>query len=120
MANTPYPKYAYYRYHRFHKETGEKQIKRFLINEVPQNNDTTYSDWKRGHGPMSPEHYERVVSQVRKAVLGKPKSPETKAKMRDAKLGKPKTLEHRRNMSKGQKASIRAKIQAKRKGIVNE
>jgi hypothetical protein len=90
----------YTRYHRFDL-LGNKQIKRFELNEVPSDiPDEGYSCWVRGTGPHSPEAYIKVAEGIRKACLGVPKSPEQKEKMRKAKLGVPKTEEHKLNMRK--------------------
>lgn len=88
------------RWHRF-DANGIKQIKKFEINETPNPLQIPgYTEWRRGCGPLSPEHYENVVNAVRAFAKGRPKTPEQIEKMRLAKLGKPKSLEHRENMKK--------------------
>ena len=87
----------YSRWYRY-DGAGVKHIKRFKIDEIPQN-EVGYTQWNRGTGPLSEETYKNISAAVRKACLGVPKSESTKQKMREAKLGKPKTAEHRKNMS---------------------
>lgn len=90
----------YTRYHRY-DTFGNKYIKRFELNETPVDiPDEGYTIWSRGTGPHSPEAYEKVVSGIRRACLGVPKTPEQKEKMRLAKLGVPKSEEHKLNMRK--------------------
>jgi len=90
----------YNRYHRY-DTNGTKHIKRFELGVIPINiPDEGYTVWTRGTGPHSPEAYEKVVSGIRRACTGVPKSPEQREKMRQAKLGVPKTEEHKINMRK--------------------
>ena len=87
------------RWHRF-DDTGFKQIKRFENHEDPSIiTEEGYTLWKHGTGPLSPEHYNNVVTGIRAVCQGVPKSDEQKQKMREAKLGVPKSDEHRKNMS---------------------
>lgn len=87
------------RWHRY-DTVGTKYIKKFGIDEVPTPIvEEGYSEWRRGTGPLEPEHYNNVANAVRAFSKGVPKSPEQREKMRLAKLGKPKSLEHRNNMS---------------------
>jgi len=92
------------RWHRF-DSNGVKYIKRFAIGETPVN-DSSFSNWIRGTGPLSESHYNNVAAAMRKIHLGIPKKAETKYKMRLAKLGKPKSEEHKRNMSIAQQKRI--------------
>lgn len=86
------------RWHRFDKN-GVKYIRKFGITEIPcPLEDIGYTPWRRGTGPLSPEHYNNVANAVRKFSKGVPKSKQQKEKMRLAKLGKPKSPEHRENM----------------------
>ena len=91
------------RWHRFN-DAGVKYIKRFGIDETPNPlTEEGYTEWRRGTGPLAPEHYENVVNAIKSFSVGIPKSPETKYKMRIAKLGVPKSEEHKTNMSKAWK-----------------
>jgi hypothetical protein len=91
---------SYNRYHRFDM-SGNKQIKRFELNEIPTDiADEGYTCWTKGTGPFSEQQLLNVQNGLRSACLGVPKKPETKQKMREAKLGKPKTQEHKDNMRK--------------------
>ena len=86
------------RWHRF-DDTGFKQIKRFENHEDPSIiTEEGYTSWKPGTGPLSEEHYNNVVTAIRAACQGVPKSDKQKQKMREAKLGVPKTDEHKKNM----------------------
>ena len=88
------------RWHRFDKN-GTKTIKRFELNDNPSSIvEEGYSQWTRGTGPLSEEHYNNVANAVRKLNKGVPKSEAQREKMRLAKLGVPKSEEHRKNMSK--------------------
>lgn len=88
------------RWHRFDLN-GVKYIRKFGITETPEPLiENGYTQWRRGTGPLSPEHYKNVSNAVRAFSLGKPKSETQKHKMRLAKLGIPKTPEHRENMRK--------------------
>jgi len=94
------------RWHRF-DEQGKKHIKRFELNETPNPlKETGYTEWVRGTGPLSEQHYNNVKVALQKACLGKPKSIEHRQKMRLAKLGVPKSEEHKRNMSISQRRRI--------------
>ena len=101
---------AYTRWHRFDKN-GTKQIKKFEVNEKPVNS-PEYTEWRRGTGPLSPEHYKNVTEAVRNACIGVPKTEEQKHKMRLAKLGVPKSEEQRKNMSLAWKKKRQAKYQS--------
>ena len=88
------------RWHRF-DDNGVKQIKKFGIDETPSPLIMPgFTEWRRGTGPLNPEHYKNVSTAVRAFSLGVPKSAEQKEKMRLAKLGKPKSDQHRENMRK--------------------
>lgn len=88
------------RWHRF-DDNGTKYIKRFELNETPNPlHEEGYTQWSRGTGPLSDEHYNNVVTAIRAVCKGVPKSKEHREKMRLAKLGKPKSEEHKKNMSK--------------------
>ena len=90
------------RWHRFDKN-NIKYIRKFKVDEVPNPMiEDGYSEWRRGTGPLSPAHYEKVVASIRKNIAGKPKNNKTKYLMRQAKLGVPKSEEHKRNMSLAQ------------------
>lgn len=91
------------RWHRFNN-VGVKYIKRFNVDETPNPlTEEGFTEWRRGTGPLSPEHYENVVSAVRKNCVGVPKPESTKYKMRLAKLGVPKSEEHKKSMSEAWK-----------------
>lgn len=99
------------RWHRF-DSNGAKYIKKFELNETPDPLiEEGYTEWKRGTGPMSPEHYKNLTDAVRAFSAGVPKSEEQKEKMRLAKLGVPKSEEHRKNMSLAWKKKRQAKYQ---------
>jgi len=86
------------RWHRYDMN-GVKQIKRFEIDEIPcPLIDEGYTEWVRGTGPLSPEHYKNVAEAVRNTCKGKPKSPEQKMKMSKAAAGRPKSEEHKQSM----------------------
>ncbi len=86
------------RWHRY-DDAGFKQIKKFKIDETPTPiAQEGYTDWVRGTGKLTDEHYKNVTTAVRNACVGVPKSEEQKEKMRQAKLGVPKSEEHRKNM----------------------
>jgi len=88
----------YNRYHRYDLN-GTKYIKRFELGITPTDiPDEGYTSWTKGTGPHSTEAYNKVVTGIRRACLGVPKSPEQREKMRQAKLGKPKTEQHKINM----------------------
>lgn len=90
------------RWHRFDKN-GVKYIRKFQIGETPTPiTEEGYTEWRRGTGPLSQSHYEKVSTALRNISKGKPKSEETKYLMRLAKLGIPKSVEHRKNMSLAQ------------------
>jgi hypothetical protein len=82
----------YSRWYRF-DENGNKHIKRFPIDFVPENN-----EWHRGTGPLNPEHRKNVTNALKRQYTGVPKSVEQREKMSKAKLGKPKTEEHKQSM----------------------
>lgn len=84
-------------WYRFDKN-NVKYIKKFPVDFIPGEIEEGYTQWKRGTGPLSKLHYEKVKRGIQQACLGVPKSTETKLKMREAKLGIPKSLEHRQNM----------------------
>lgn len=86
------------RWHRF-DEAGTKFIKRFEIDEVPPKSEEGFTEWTRGTGPLTEEHYNNVANAVRKVTAGIPKSEEQKEKMRLAKLGVPKSDAHRKAMA---------------------
>ena len=87
------------RWHRF-DDDGAKHIKRFENHEDPSIiTEEGYTAWVHGTGPLSPEHYNNVVTAIRAVCTGVPKTDEHKEKMRQAKLGVPKSEEHRKNMS---------------------
>ncbi len=91
------------RWHRFNS-LGVKYIKRFDVDETPNPlTEEGFTEWRRGTGPLSPEHYENVVNAVRKNCVGVPKPESTKYKMRLAKLGVPKSEEHKKSMSEAWK-----------------
>jgi len=91
---------SYMRYHRF-DTNNVKYIKRFELHEVvPSQAEEGYTVWTRGTGPHNPEALNNVISGVRRACVGVPKSAEQKEKMRQAKLGVPKTQQHKDNMRK--------------------
>lgn len=91
------------RWHRFN-EHGTKYIKRFGIDEIPEPLiEHGYTEWRRGTGPLTDQHYDNVVRAIRAFSTGVPKSENTKYKMRLAKLGVPKTMEHRKSMSEAWK-----------------
>jgi hypothetical protein len=91
------------RWHRF-SNNGVKYIKRFKFDETPSPlTEEGYTEWRRGTGPLAPEHYTNVAEGVRKRHQGVPKSETTKYKMRLAKLGVPKSEEHKENMSEAWK-----------------
>ena len=87
------------RWHRF-DDKGVKYIKKFPVDTTPNPlQEEGYTQWVRGTGKLTEEHYNNVVNAVRKACVGVPKSEEQKEKMRQAKLGVPKSEEHKKNMS---------------------
>ena len=87
------------RWHRY-DSAGNKQIKKFYHDNPPSPLcEEGYTQWVRGTGKLTEQHYNNVVNAVRKACVGVPKTEEQKEKMRQAKLGKPKTEEHKKNMS---------------------
>ena len=91
------------RWHRY-DTNGVKYIRKFQINETPiPLQEEGFTEWFRGTGPLSKEHYEKVAEAMRRISLGKPKSPETKSKMSMAKRGKPKSEQHKKNMSLAQR-----------------
>ena len=86
------------RWHRY-DINGCKQIKKFKIDETPTPlTEQGYTEWARGTGKLTDEHYKNVTTAVRNACVGVPKSDEQKEKMRQAKLGIPKSEEHKQNM----------------------
>ena len=100
------------RWHRY-DSNGNKMIRKFELNETPSPLlEEGYTEWTRGTGPLSPEHYENLTNAVKAFSTGVPKSEEQKEKMRLAKLGVPKTEEHKKNMSLAWKKKRQAKYQA--------
>lgn len=88
------------RWHRF-DHIGNKYIQKFSIDEIPNPiQDVGYTEWRRGTGPLAPEHKKNVVRALREMCAGKPKSAEQRAKMAEAKRGIPKSQEHKDAMSK--------------------
>ena len=88
------------RWHRF-DINGVKHIKKFSIDEVPTPlQESGFTEWRRGTGPLSPTHRQNVAEALRAACKGVPKTPEQKEKMRQAKLGKPKSESHKESMRK--------------------
>jgi hypothetical protein len=88
----------YRRWHRF-DANNKKIIKRFEIEEMPDPlQEEGYSEWVHGTGPMSEQQHINLVTAVRKACAGVPKTEEHKFKMSIAKLGVPKTEQHKANM----------------------
>jgi hypothetical protein len=88
------------RWHRFDTE-GNKYIQKFEIDQIPDPiQDAGYTEWRRGTGPLAPEHYKNVANALREMCKGKPKSPEQRQKMAEAKRGKPKSQAHKDAMSK--------------------
>lgn len=88
------------RWHRFDHD-GNKYIQKFKIDEIPNPiQDVGYTEWRRGTGPLAPEHKQNVVRALRAMCAGKPKSPEQRAKMAEAKRGIPKSQAHKDAMSK--------------------
>jgi hypothetical protein len=86
------------RWHRYDVD-GKKQIKKFKIDETPiPLVEDGYTEWQRGTGKLTDEHYKNVTTAVRNACVGVPKTIEQKEKMRQAKLGVPKSEEHKQNM----------------------
>ncbi len=87
------------RWHRY-DDNGNKHIKRFENHEDPSDIvEKGYTQWVRGTGKLSEEHYNNVVTAIRAVCQGVPKSKEQKEKMRQAKLNVPKSEEHKKNMS---------------------
>jgi len=89
----------YMRYHRY-DQNNIKYIKRFELDQIPPPSENGFTEWMRGTGQHSVDSLNNIVTAVRKACLGVPKSPEQKLKMRLAKLGVPKTEEHKESMRK--------------------
>lgn len=58
-----------------------------------------HTPWVKGNGPLSEESKKNIVTAIRLASCGIPKSPEQRAKMSAASKGKPKSAEHRKHMS---------------------
>ena len=78
---------------------GSKHIKRFKVDEIPTPLvEDGYTEWSRGTGKLSDEHYKIITTAVRNACLGVPKTEEHKEKMRQAKLGVPKSEKHKQGM----------------------
>jgi hypothetical protein len=91
------------RWHRY-DTNNVKYIRKFSIGETPNPmQEEGFTEWFRGTGPLSKEHYEKVAEAMRRLSLGKPKSTETKSKMSMAKRGKPKSEQHKKNMSLAQR-----------------
>ena len=87
------------RWHRY-DDNGHKYIKRFENDEDPSDIiEKGYTQWSRGTGPLSEDHYKKVCAAIEATCKGVPKSLEHREKMRQAKLGKPKSEEHKKNMS---------------------
>jgi hypothetical protein len=87
---------TYTRWHRFDKH-GVKYIKNHPVGEKPEN-DSNFSDWKRGTGPFTEVQLNTIRIAVQKACKGVPKPPEQRKKMSLAKLGVPKTEQHKQAM----------------------
>jgi hypothetical protein len=86
------------RWHRY-DDNGSKYIKRFENHEDPSDiTEQGYTSWVHGTGPLSADHYNNVVTAIKAACSGVPKTEEHKQKMREAKLNVPKTEEHKENM----------------------
>jgi hypothetical protein len=88
------------RWHRF-DDDGVKYIQKFNIDETPTPlTEIGYTEWRRGTGPLAPEHYKNVANALREMCKGKPKSLEQRQKMALAKRGIPKSEAHKQAMSK--------------------
>jgi len=107
-------KNLYSRWHRYDM-FGFKEIKKFNIGEIPTNDpEFGYTNWVRGNGRQSPEHYKRVSEGLSKKLKGVPKTPEHKHKLSIAKKGIPKPLEHRNNMKLAHKRRREAYLETQK------
>jgi len=106
----------YMRYHRF-DQNNVKIIKQFELTETPETiNENGFTKWTRGTGKLNEQAYNNLVTGVRKACLGVPKSQSCKEKMSNSHKGKKKSLEHRQNMSLGHQK--KKKIDAQEKNLL--
>ena len=88
----------YFRYHRY-DQNNVKYIKRFELDNLPTEIiETGYTVWTRGTGKLNEQAYNNLVTAVKKACLGVPKSQSCREKMSKSHLGKRKTQSHKDNI----------------------